>query len=274
MMTAGLSGVESACAPGNTPRKVVERAGAADAAAVATADAARPETWRYRAGMDAPTRFASLLAEQGDAVRLDEACLLVAQCADPGLEPEPSLTALDELASSCPGYTLDHLVPHLFGPGRFRANIQDYYDPRNSFLDQVLERQVGIPITLAILALEVGRRMGVPLAGVGMPGHFLLQDKVDREVFIDPFGGRQLDRSDCRSLFHQVAGAETAWSDDYLQPVGNVSILSRLLNNLRAIYEGRREVVNLRWVMSLRAALPPPYGDDPKEFARSMAPLN
>jgi regulator of sirC expression with transglutaminase-like and TPR domain len=224
--------------------------------------------------MDARGRFITLVTERGDALRLDEAALLVAQCAEPDLTPEPTLAALDELAASCPGFTLDHLLPHLFGPGRFRPNTRDYYDPRNSFLNHVLERRVGIPLTLAVLALEVGRRLGVPLAGVGMPGHFLLQDKVDRDVFVDPFGGRQLDRADCRALFHQVAGPQTDWSDDYLLPVGNVSILARLLNNLRAIYEGRRDVPNLRWVMALRAALPPPYGDDPREFARSMAPLN
>ena len=224
--------------------------------------------------MDPQSRFASLVAERGDGVRLDEATLLVAQCAEPDLEVQPNLATLDDLASTCPGYTLDHLMPHLFGPGRFGPNTDDYYDPRNSFLNHVLQRHVGIPITLAVVALEVGRRMGVPLAGVGMPGHFLLQDKVDREVFIDPFGGRQMDQPACRALFHQVAGADAAWSDDYLLPVGNVSILSRLLNNLRAIYEGRRDVDNLRWVMRLQAALPPPYGDDPREFARSMAPLN
>jgi regulator of sirC expression with transglutaminase-like and TPR domain len=113
------------------------------------------------------------------------------------------------------------------------------------------------------------------LAGVGMPGHFLLQDKVDRDVFIDPFGGgRLLDRDGCRRLFEAVVGDEATWSDDFLEPVGNLSIVSRLLNNLRAIYEGRRDLTNLRWVMGLRAALPAPYGDDPAEFARSMAPLN
>jgi regulator of sirC expression with transglutaminase-like and TPR domain len=224
--------------------------------------------------MDPRERFAALLAEQGDAAPLDEATLLVAACAEPDVDRDLTLVQLDELAGTCPGYTLDHLVPHLFGPGRFRPNTQDYYDPRNSFLNHVLRRKVGIPITLSVVALEVGRRVGVPMAGIGMPGHFLLQDKVDRGVFIDPFGGRILDREGCRRRFHDVAGADAAWSDDYLRPVGNVSILARLLNNLRAIYEGRREVGNLRWVMALRAVLPPPYGDSPGEFARSMAPLN
>jgi regulator of sirC expression with transglutaminase-like and TPR domain len=224
--------------------------------------------------VDTRDRFAALLAEQGDTAPLDEATLLVAACAEPHVDRDLTLAQLDELADACPGYTLDHLVPHLFGPGRFRPNTEDYYDPKNSFLNHVIARKVGIPITLAVVALEVGRRVGVPMAGVGMPGHFLLQDKVDRGVFIDPFGGRLLDREGCRRLFQEVAGADVSWSDDFLRPVGNVSILSRLLNNLRAIYEGRRDVGNLRWVMALRAALPPPYADRPGEFDRSMAPLN
>jgi regulator of sirC expression with transglutaminase-like and TPR domain len=225
--------------------------------------------------MDARQRFAALLEERRDGVPLDEAALLIAACAEPDLDPEPVMAALDALATSCPGYTLDALVPHLFGPGRFGPNRDDYYDPRNSFLNHVLERHVGIPISLAVVALEVGRRIGVPLAGVGMPGHFLLQDKVDRGVFIDPFrGGQLLDREGCQRLYRDVVGDDAPWSDAYLDPVGNLSIISRILNNLRAIYEGRRDLVNLRWVMSLRAALPAPYGDDPAEFARSMAPLN
>jgi regulator of sirC expression with transglutaminase-like and TPR domain len=225
--------------------------------------------------VDPTTQFASLLQDRRDGVPLDQASLLIAECAEPGLDPQPALATLDELAGTCPGYTLDALLPHLFGPGRFAPNTDDYYDPRNSFLNHVLERHVGIPITLAVVALEVGRRVGVPLAGVGMPGHFLLQDKVDRDVFIDPFDrGRVLDREGCRRLFLDVVGADATWSDDYLEAVGNVSIISRLLNNLRAIYEARRDLVNLRWVMGLRAALPEPYGDDPDEFARSMAPLN
>ena len=133
----------------------------------------------------------------------------------------------------------------------------------------------GIPITLAVVGLEVGRRIGVPMAGVGMPGHFLLQDKVDRTVFIDPFhGGRLLREADCQQLFHQVTGGGSPWSSELLDPVGNLSIVTRMLNNLRVVYSRRQDLGALRWVMALRASLPAPYGDEPGEFARSMAPLN
>ncbi len=225
--------------------------------------------------MEPTLRFAALVEARGEMVPLDEAAALIAECARPDLRPAAVLAQLDALAETCPGYTLDALVPHLFGRGGFGPDHADYYDPRNSLIDQVLERRVGIPITLAVVALEVGRRVGVPMAGVGMPGHFLLQDKVDRTVFIDAFhGGRLLDASGCRQLFHQVTGPGSQWSAEFLAPVGNLSIVTRMLNNLRSIYSRRQALSDLRWVMALRAALPPPYGDEPGEFARTMAPLN
>jgi regulator of sirC expression with transglutaminase-like and TPR domain len=225
--------------------------------------------------MEAAERFAELVAVRGEQVPLDEAAALIAQSAEPELKTGAMLAQLDALAETCPGYTLDALVPHLFGRGRFGPDRSDYYDPRNSLLNHVLERRVGIPITLSVLALEVGRRVGVPMAGVGMPGHFLLRDKVDRAVFIDPFhGGRLLDERQCQVLFHQITGADSTWSEEFLDPVGNLSIVARMLNNLRIVYARRHDLAGLRWVMALRASLPAPYGDDPEAFARAVAPLN
>src|SRR5262245_38209328 len=225
--------------------------------------------------MGSAERFAELVAARGEQLPLDEAAALIAQSAEPGLRTGAMLAQLDALAESCPGYTLDSLVPHLFGRGGFGPDRSDYYDPRNSLLNHVLERRVGIPISLSVLALEVGRRVGVPMAGVGMPGHFLLRDKVDRAVFIDAFhGGRLLDAQGCRRLFHQLTGPDSSWSADYLTPVGNLSIVARMLNNLRVVFDQRRDYAGLRWVLALRAALPPPYGDDPGAAARAMAPMN
>ena len=225
--------------------------------------------------MEPSQRFAALVATSGDRLPLDEAAVLIAACAEPGLRPGAVMAQLDVLAETCPGYTLDALVPHLFGRGGFGPDRTDYYDPRNSLINHVLERRLGIPITLSVVALEVGRRIGVPMAGVGMPGHFLLQDKVDRSVFIDPFhGGQLLDAQGCERLFHRLRGPETSWSADYLSPVGNLSIVARMLNNLRVTYGQRHDYGGLRWVLALRAALPPPYGDDPGAAARAMAPMN
>ena len=223
--------------------------------------------------MEPSQRFAALVATSGEHLPLDEAAVLIAACAEPDLRSGAVMAQLDVLAETCPGYTLDALVPHLFGRGGFGPDRSDYYDPRNSLINHVLERRLGIPITLSVVALEVGRRIGVPMAGVGMPGHFLLQDKVDRSVFIDPFhGGQLLDAQGCQRLFHRLRGPETSWSADYLAPVGNLSIVARMLNNLRVTYGQRHDYGGLRWVLALRAALPPPYGDDPGAAARAMAP--
>lgn len=225
--------------------------------------------------MEPSRRFAALVEASGEHLPLDEAAVLIAACAEPGLRSGAVMAQLDVLAETCPGYTLDALVPHLFGRGGFGPDRTDYYDPRNSLINHVLERRLGIPITLSVVALEVGRRIGVPMAGVGMPGHFLLQDKVDRSVFIDPFhGGQLLDAQGCQRLFHRLRGPETSWSADYLAPVGNLSIVARMLNNLRVTYGQRHDYRGLRWVLALRAALPAPYGDDPGSAARAMAPMN
>src|SRR5207342_839113 len=205
--------------------------------------------------MEPPQRFAALVATRGEHLPLDEAAVLIAACAEPDLRCGAVMAQLDVLAETCPGYTLDALVPHLFGRGGFGPDRSDYYDPRNSLINHVLERRLGIPITLSVVALEVGRRIGVPMAGVGMPGHFLLQDKVDRTVFIDPFhGGRLLREADCQQLFHQVTGGGSPWSSELLDPVGNLSIVTRMLNNLRVVYSRRQDLGALRWVMALRAS--------------------
>jgi glycosyltransferase involved in cell wall biosynthesis len=124
-------------------------------------------------------RFVAALDRPAESVPLDEAALCIAAHADPAVDIDGYPTRLDEIAGEIRTPTLDGLVRHLYSSGRFTGNTVDYYDPRNSFLNDVIDRRLGIPITLAVVGLEVGRRIGVPLSGVGMPGHFLLRDKVD-----------------------------------------------------------------------------------------------
>jgi len=139
----------------------------------------------------------------------------------------------------------------------------------------VLDRRVGIPISLSILALDVGWRIGVPLDGVGMPGHFLLRDRVDRTVFVDPFnGGRELDATGCRLLFRRSVGPDASWSDAYLVPVARRVVITRVLANLRNIYQQRGDRESLRWVLRLRCAFPDAAPEEHAELGRLMAPLN
>ncbi len=224
--------------------------------------------------MEATDRFAALVALPDAAIPLDRTALLIAAHADPSLDVDDYLGRLDDLAASCPAPTLDRLVVHLFGSGRFAGNRDDYYDPRNSFLSDVLDRRLGIPISLSVLAMEVGRRIGVPMSGVGMPGHFLLRDKVDPTVFVDAFhGGQLLDPDGCQRLYRTVAGPGASWDVDWLEPVPRLSILARLLANLKGIFQERRDAVSLRWVLALRALLPGLEGER-AELARLMAPYN
>ena len=139
------------------------------------------------------------------------------------------------------GEQVDALRHYLHEACGFRGNVENYYDPENSFLTSVMTRRTGIPITLALVYLVIGRRLGIPLIGIGMPMHFLVgfRDGAE-ERYIDPFyGGRQVGRGECRLLLER-AGFEPA--EAYLQPATVVSILERMARNLIVIYQnGARE---------------------------------
>src|SRR5690606_3412900 len=120
---------------------------------------------------------------------------------------------------------------HLVEGCGFTGNTRDYYDPRNSYLDVVLARRTGIPITLALVTVEVGRRLGLAVAGVGMPGHFLVR-AVDQPAFLDPFhGSAVLDERDVRDLFARLFRGGRPFSPRFLDPVGPRAVLSRMLTN-------------------------------------------
>ena len=219
----------------------------------------------------AARRFAALVARPDEEIPLDEAALLIAAHARPELDVAAELGRLDDLAAGCKEPTLEGLTHHLFDELGFRGNIEHYQEPENSYLDQVLSRRVGIPITLSVLTMEVGRRLGVALDGVGMPGHFLVRHRADPGTFIDPFGGgRRLDAAGCQALFTAMGGtgpgdrgrppdsggvSRLQWHDSFLQPVGARAILTRMLLNLQGAFLPG----NLRsaaWVLELRLTIP------------------
>jgi regulator of sirC expression with transglutaminase-like and TPR domain len=123
----------------------------------------------------------------------------------------------------------------LYGDEGFRGNVSDYYDPKNSFFNDVLDRKLGIPITLSVLYMEVARRAGVPVFGVGMPGHFLLKFyEIDgRELFLDAYNsGRLLSPEDCQEKLTEIYNGQIPLDAKFLTPVGKRQILTRMLNNL------------------------------------------
>jgi regulator of sirC expression with transglutaminase-like and TPR domain len=207
--------------------------------------------------MDLARRFADIVHRPEPQIPLDEAALVIAARAQPALSIEHEMQRLDTLAADVRDGTLTGLLRLLFRDLGYHGNQGDYYDPRNSFLNEVIERRTGIPITLSVLMIEVGRRAGVPLRGVGMPGHFLVRDMVDQNLFIDPFaGGRTMPAAACRRLFHQLHGAQVPFHDAFLAPIGRDQILRRMLMNLRTIYVQRSDTASLAWVLELGAQFP------------------
>jgi regulator of sirC expression with transglutaminase-like and TPR domain len=209
-------------------------------------------------------RFAALVSRPDAQIPLDEASLVIAAHARPELDVDEQLRVIDGIAAEVRDPTLTGVLRLLFRDLGFVGDSETYYDPRNSFLDEVVRRRTGIPITLSILTMEVARRHSVPLAGVGMPGHFLLRDKVDPTVFVDAFDrGRLLDAAGCARLFRRVHGVSAPFDPAFLEPVPRVMIVARVLGNLRAIYAQRGERASLGWVLRLRALLP---GSGPNEL--------
>ncbi len=219
--------------------------------------------------MDPTTRFTELVQGPEDELALDEAALLIAAHAQPDLDVDAELAVLDGLAAGVPEATLEAWRRHLFVDLGFSGNVRRYYDPANSFLNEVVRRRRGLPITLSVLGMEVGRRMGLRFEGVGMPGHFLLRHGPD--AYVDPFdGGRVLDREGCVERFHAVNGAQAPFLSSYLETVGPRAILARMLNNLKSVYAARGDVHALSWVFELRMALPGASPLEGREWARVL----
>lgn len=207
--------------------------------------------------MDVTSRFAAIMAGPEATMPLDEAALLVAAAVRPDLDVAAEQARLDEVAAAVWAPTLDAVRKCLFVELGFAGDGDHYYDPRNSCLDQVVERRLGIPITLSVLLLEVSRRVGVPLAGVSMPGHFLVRDELDPDVFVDPFaGGAVLDVAGCEVRFRDLHGPGAAFDPAFLRPVGARAIVARMLANLDAIATARGDRSLLERVVRLRTLVP------------------
>jgi regulator of sirC expression with transglutaminase-like and TPR domain len=221
--------------------------------------------------VDATDRFAELVRGPEAECRLDVGTLLIAAHAERDLSLEDQLARFDELAAGCPEPTLDGLTRHLFHDLGFQGDVEDYSHPRNSLVDSVLDRRLGIPITLSVVVMEVGRRLGVPLDGVGMPGHFLVRDRVDHGVFVDPFWRVQLDRPGCEKLFRALHGQNAKLEDRFLEPVGPRAVLARVLTNLRRSYAGRGDRTGALWAQCLRVLVPGATAEDRRELAALLA---
>lgn len=218
-------------------------------------------------------RLAELIADEKDRYSLAEACLLVAADAYPGLDVDRYLAEIERMAarlrgrlkSGDPEEKVIALNQFLFDELGFSGNADDYYDPRNSYLNEVLDRKVGIPISLSVVYIEVGRKIGLPLEGVSFPGHFLVRLALRGSTLVlDPFsGGLPLSEQDLRKLLRRViagsgrAGLRSAGDvaaelplDQFLEPAGHRQVLARVLRNLKNIYREKDDLQRLLGVIN------------------------
>ena len=191
--------------------------------------------------------FEHVLGRADEEIDLGTAALVVAEFEYPELDVAFYLAEMDAMAARAramaEGETGRHrrlraLNRTLFEEFGYRGNSEDYYDPKNSFLNEVIDRKIGIPITLSVLYLEVGRRLGLNLEGLNFPGHFLVRYQGGEEVFVlDPYHlGMTLPVPELRTRVQQVLGSGAELKTEYLEPATKRDIISRMLTNLAVIY--------------------------------------
>ena len=211
-------------------------------------------------------------AADSDDLDLTQMALLIGLSEYPNLDIELERQSLDSLASGA-SHRLDDeddslaranmLSEYLFDEVGFSANQEDYYDPRNSYLNEVLERRLGIPITLSLLYMEVGKRLDMDLEGVGMPGHFLVRVKSGPEdILVDPFHrGIFLSEQVCARRLQEIVGDTVAWDKRYVAGVSGRELITRILRNLGAIYAAANDYERVsrvdEWINALQV---PPTG--------------
>lgn len=186
-------------------------------------------------------------------IDLAKAALYLAQEASPDLEPEDYLSALDRMADAVqeripqeryPLKIIEAINRHLFEDLGFAGNRENYYDPNNSFLNQVIDRRTGIPITLSLVYLEVAKRIDFPMVGIGMPGHFIIRpDFEEAGIYVDAFNrGEILFPADCEARLTQIYGQPTQLRPEFLAPVNSRHFLARMLTNLKVIYVNTKQL--------------------------------
>lgn len=224
-------------------------------------------------------QFSELLSQEDDKIDLARACLRIAEDAYPGLDVDGYIGEIDRLAkrlrarialSAAPEERVVALNEFLYDDLGFSGNTENYYDPRNSYLNEVIDRRSGIPISLSILYMEIGRRIDLDLQGVSFPGHFLVRLRVrGGTLVLDPFsGGAPQSEDELRERLKRVIPRGATGGipvsdlplDQFLEPAGNRQIIARVLRNLKGVYretdkpERLLEVLNRMVIVAPEAA--------------------
>jgi len=194
---------------------------------------------------EARARFRALAEGTDSQLDLATDALLIAAEHETGVDVEGTLRELEALADAVrprlEGAVSDHdlvarLNECLFHEQGFHGNRENYYDPRNSFLNAVLEQRHGIPITLCVVFIDVARRLGLDARGVSFPGHFLAKVVGENEIVVDAFRGRILTPDDCAAQLRSTLGPDAEFTPELLATTGPRQILARMLTNLKQIY--------------------------------------
>jgi regulator of sirC expression with transglutaminase-like and TPR domain len=223
--------------------------------------------------------FAHVVGRDDAHVDLAQAALMIAEGEYPGLDIPAYISALDRFGArarravvAAPADPpMATVLRVLYGDLGFHGNAGDYYDPRNSFLNEVLDRRTGIPISLALVLTETCRRVGIDARGVSFPGHFLVRVQTDDGdvMFLDPFDGKLLDEGQIAELHERATGDSGPVDPGLLDPASKGHVLMRLLNNLRAIYERTGDHDRLLGVLARMQVLSP--DEDIRSRIRQLA---
>ena len=242
---------------------------------------------------DTKQRLQRLFQLPEPRISLADAALWIAASQYPHLDHSKYLRRLDAMAETVeqripqwtdPLQVITEINRHLFDEQGFCGNSQDYYDPRNSFLNDVLDRKTGIPIMLSTVYLEIADRLRFPLVGVGLPGHFLVKHPYF-ELLIDPFShGSILTEAECRQRMQHVLGDSVPFHKSYLEGVSKLHTVTRMLNNLRSVYLNARQFPKALEMTELVLALHPDSAEDwrqkaaflleARRYAEALAALN
>ena len=217
--------------------------------------------------------FRQAVDREETAIDLGTAALTIAVSDYPNLDIAAYLSRIDALATIAAGRlgsdadvyrSIATLNFVLFQEHGFCGNREDYFDPKNSFLNEVLDRKTGIPISLSVLYIEVAKRIGLALWGVGFPGHFLVKYVSDEEeIVIDPFNqGEILSQQNLEMTLHRLYGAKIAFDAGLLEPISKKQILRRMLNNLKIIYLKQNDLIKGLSIVDRLILLDPASGED------------
>ena len=209
-------------------------------------------------------RLSEIANLQDEEIILDEASLLIAAAMQDDVDIPHYLSLMANLAdkfertqNAASGISVNRVLEFIHGTENFTGNAPDYYDPENSYLNRVIDTKQGIPISLALIHISLGARLGIPVHGINFPKHFLVSYGSDNPIIVDPFAGRILSKPDCATLLKQIFGGKVSLREEFFAPATSRDILIRLLNNLKEIFWRKKSWRETKTCIELQLLLLP-----------------